>query len=507
MNQQQLEAWIAQNGGAEGVQFATKTINVKNPAKSPTLDDGSDNPNYDPTAPATIAVQVLAWTNPKTGAAIAVRPNGQDAYEVVEQTGAKPGASATDPAARNAEELQRQREKNAALPPDQDPSYETDAERRARAEAKIKEQGAAKPLSPIISTRTEKDEATGRTVTVNTHQDGTETRAETNVTKAPPTPTKVGSQWGYWDTTKTPPVWTPLTGAPGEPVRSKPVQAEDGSWGTWVQASADATPTWEPVQGPPAGTGATRPAGVPPWTLPPPGSTPQQIIRAVNDRWNELNDLVNQGIIKPEQAKNIFASEHATATALAADATNRASSGLTERSQDISLTTSRAGTATSIFNSPLAQNAATAGGKLIPKPGSGQVAARGLMALLQMGGQFVNQMGGQATIPSAGSYAQGQGATNTGGMPGINIFMGQQPQPGTSVPAMAGAMPPAPSQGYGGVPVLPAGLQPPGGFPGGGAGTPLMAPPVQPAPITPEPMPSVLPHEDVLNGFMQEIGG
>lgn len=45
--------------------------------------------------------------------------------------------------AKNAAELQRQREKNAALPASQDPAYETDKERRDRSDARIKEQGAA----------------------------------------------------------------------------------------------------------------------------------------------------------------------------------------------------------------------------------------------------------------------------------------------------------------------------------------------------------------------------
>ncbi len=50
--------------------------------------------------------------------------------------------SADDPAARNAAILQAQREKNAGLPKDQDPRYETDEERADRATATIKQQGA-----------------------------------------------------------------------------------------------------------------------------------------------------------------------------------------------------------------------------------------------------------------------------------------------------------------------------------------------------------------------------
>ena len=77
---------------------------------------------------------------------------GQENGEDVQIVDYKPSSQFTqqqgrsdpnDPDARNKAELQRQREKNAALPPDQDPAYETDEERRKRAETRIKEQGEA----------------------------------------------------------------------------------------------------------------------------------------------------------------------------------------------------------------------------------------------------------------------------------------------------------------------------------------------------------------------------
>ncbi len=51
------------------------------------------------------------------------------------------GQNPNTPQNQNEAELQRQREANAALPKDQDPAYETNAERRTRAEARIKQQG------------------------------------------------------------------------------------------------------------------------------------------------------------------------------------------------------------------------------------------------------------------------------------------------------------------------------------------------------------------------------
>lgn len=185
MTQEEFNAWITAQGGSRAVQFANENRTIPNPAKK----DAANA--IDATIPDTITVNTLTWVNPTTGAKLSLSPKGPGEYDVLADVGAKPPTAAADPtvpANRHAEELQRQRERNAALPAGQDPRYETDAERATRAAAAIKEQGAAKPASSIVSSRTVKDETTGQTVKVNKHQDGTETRAEESVIAKPEKP-------------------------------------------------------------------------------------------------------------------------------------------------------------------------------------------------------------------------------------------------------------------------------------------------------------------------------
>lgn len=128
--------------------------------------------------------------------------------------------------------------------------YETHAERRVR-EAREREANQPKP-SPVVSQRTVKDETTGKTVTINTHADGTETRSETQVVekKEPPKPQQgPDGQWGYWDTSGAQPVWKPIAGPTAGAKTSAPTQV-DGEWGVWTQETPGAPPVWTPVQGP-----------------------------------------------------------------------------------------------------------------------------------------------------------------------------------------------------------------------------------------------------------------
>lgn len=140
MTQEEFNAWITAQGGPQAVQFKNENKTVPNPAKQ---DPAS---KLDDTIPPTITVNVQTWANPKTGAVLSLAPKGPGQYDVIDQVGPKP-ASATDPGAAaadaNAVELQRQRERNAALPPGQDPAYETDAERRARGRQTVIDQQTA----------------------------------------------------------------------------------------------------------------------------------------------------------------------------------------------------------------------------------------------------------------------------------------------------------------------------------------------------------------------------
>lgn len=330
MNQQQLEQWIAQNGGASAVQFQTKTVNVKNPAKSMTLDDGSDNPNYDPTAPATISMQVLSWTNPKTGATISVRPSGQDSYEVVEQAGAKP-ASATDPGAAaqdaNQVELQRQRERNAALPADQDPAYETDAERRARGRQTVTDQGTAAEKAAAATRQAaadqrqaEQDKAAAearnrpqvsykkigtKTYKVLTYPDG---REEVSESALPPDITD-----------------DQITTVNGQPAR---VVRDPNGKATGLEVL--------PVSG--QGSDPTFTGSPPPWV-------PQAVRDDLTGYSKQLQDAVASGAITPARATQLMQDRYRSAQAAIDNQLDAAKSVYTgetnQRTQDISLANAR----------------------------------------------------------------------------------------------------------------------------------------------------------------------
>lgn len=85
------------------------------------------------------------------------------------------GSDPNDPKNRNEAELQRQREKNAALPADQDPAYETDDERRKRAQNRIDQQGKA---AADAETRRRQQEQDARQARLDAESSATRASAE-----------------------------------------------------------------------------------------------------------------------------------------------------------------------------------------------------------------------------------------------------------------------------------------------------------------------------------------
>jgi hypothetical protein len=93
MNQQQVEQWIAENGGAGAVQFSEQVKEIDNPAGQYYGPDGQKNPNWDSKAPEKVKITVYSWVNPKTKAVLSVRPQANGAYELVERESAVPSDS------------------------------------------------------------------------------------------------------------------------------------------------------------------------------------------------------------------------------------------------------------------------------------------------------------------------------------------------------------------------------------------------------------------------------
>lgn len=124
LTQQQVEQWIAQNGGAQGLQYGVEQKQIKNP------DPGSPEPY--------VNIEVEVWKNPKTGAALTVRRGEDGDFEQIENVGPKPSADDDTPEKRQKAEEEREKQWNR----DNGGLYETHAQRRER-EAKDRQAAEA----------------------------------------------------------------------------------------------------------------------------------------------------------------------------------------------------------------------------------------------------------------------------------------------------------------------------------------------------------------------------
>lgn len=100
MTQQEIEQWIAQQGGDKRVQYKRSSQKVANPAKQRTLPDGTDNDDWDPTAPATVEVNEEKWVavdaqGKPTGAELNVRRRPDGDFDIVNQANQNPAAPAS----------------------------------------------------------------------------------------------------------------------------------------------------------------------------------------------------------------------------------------------------------------------------------------------------------------------------------------------------------------------------------------------------------------------------
>ena len=215
MTQQQVDEWLGSHGGAQ-LQHSVSKKRVPNPSYNSNKGPTPSNPEY-------VEIEVETWTNSKTGAKLEAEHRSDGSWERHDVVESDPNKSQSDdtPEKKNAAELQRQREKNAALPASHYPAYETDAERRQRAEARIKQQGAD---AEAARQRGRQDEADAR---------AREDQARQTAPKPQQAP---DGSWGYFDTTKNPPVWAPIAG-PGA-AAPKPVQV-NGQWGVWQPNATD----------------------------------------------------------------------------------------------------------------------------------------------------------------------------------------------------------------------------------------------------------------------------
>lgn len=94
MNQQEVEQWIAQNGGPERVQYARATTQVDNPAADP-ITARQAGVTFDVSAPAKVPIATEKWTavddkGQPTGAVLHVKRRPDGDFDIVEQANANP---------------------------------------------------------------------------------------------------------------------------------------------------------------------------------------------------------------------------------------------------------------------------------------------------------------------------------------------------------------------------------------------------------------------------------
>lgn len=93
MDQQQVEAWIAANGGPGAVQYNSASKTIDNPAADPVTAKEAGVP-FNPMAPPKITITEESWVNTKTGAVLRVSRQPDGGFQVIENKQADPNKPA-----------------------------------------------------------------------------------------------------------------------------------------------------------------------------------------------------------------------------------------------------------------------------------------------------------------------------------------------------------------------------------------------------------------------------
>lgn len=333
MNDEQLVAWLAQHGGEVG--RSDNEVEIDDPADTGPKMQGESRRKIKQIDSTTITAKDGATIKlrriPGGGAQVGPDPGqpgttGQrtPTYQEIERTPPKPLPASQQPrnpteqaADANAAELQRQRERNAALSKDQDPAYETDEDRRKRADARIAQQRQA-----AIDDETRKRQAEA------------DARAAAQANK-PGAPTLSPDGKGGTVAVQTMPdgsiKTTPL---PNVPTDAKSITVggivyEKGPDGKYAPAAGIPLPGTQPGQAEPAGA-------------PPLGATPQEIATGLQTYSTWLADQVRlyqssggkQGMA-PDAATKAMESRIKVADAVVTQQNNTVTTQSNQRSQDI----------------------------------------------------------------------------------------------------------------------------------------------------------------------------
>lgn len=415
-------------------------------------------------------------------------PNGTD-YEIVDYkpspkfTQAQAKATANDPATQtpaqqNDAALIAQRQKNAALPADQDPRYETDEDRAKRADARIKEQGAAAAKADAdAKAEAEKNKpqpgkpyqnAQGQWVVPSAAPDGTVTTKPLPPEAIPQQPSEAVSAPPNqkWITTRKGDTYETVL----NPNWKLPSRIEkDQATGKYIEVTED------PDTGKPIVREVTSQTTIKPADLPVLQSKYGEIAQGLGQLAQDLNGRVARGEITPEERKTAFEAAHAQASTQVAEINSILenskaiwSGQVAQRRDTLGETQSRRS-----FASDAAGRAIQTGMSIATSagPGHGQAIAAGVEALMGMQQRYAQGMGGFRESPEVGlppALEQARGMS----IPGFGPNAGMPPSPppppsganvdATNAAAMAGSR--AAFGGLGIPPVPPAPAPPPSGI-------------------------------------------
>jgi hypothetical protein len=352
-------------------------------------------------------------------------------------------AAAADPAnqtptQQNEAELNAQRARNAALPPDQDPLYETDQQRHDRAQETIKQQGAeaakqAAAQDVALPGVTQTTDAAGRTVkrTIYRRPDGTTYPVDDVVQAAPPKPDQVSApstqEWivtdnkdGTYTTTKNP-NWKPPS-----------TIQKDPETGQYIEITQDA-------DGKPVVRAVNNQTTIKPADLPVLQAKYGEISQGLGSLAADLNGKFARGEITEKQRNEAFAAGHQQAATQIAeinsilDNSRQAwASEITQRGQTLQDTAGRRTFAGNMLTNAIStgQSIANSSG-----PGHGAAIAGGVGALLNIGQRYAEGMGGFRESPEIAAPVALQQARAVG-IPGLPMPAG---------PGAPPAVPPAPA--------------------------------------------------------------
>lgn len=390
MTQDELDALLAKAGGRDLV-WAPIDAKQKtpNPAASPKLPDGSDNPGYVYGSPPEVEQPVQSWTNPKTGYVIRAIPQPDGTWNVIQND----PRGTTVPASTQRTPEQQRSDAASATKNEADAANEVALNKERDWH---EQQGHGRVTHAEYQTALDKKEAAARADLAQARAD----RNEARITSAQEATNQLARDRLNFDRDK----------ADMPDVKVETVKGGDGkSYTKTVRTDKKGNtsvsilgPDGKPVQEIPGEKAfVSEPSGAP---------ARKRTLGDITDdldtysKW--LSDQVDKKLVTPDDADKLLARRYALAQSEAGEQKSvvdaqRGVYGdqITERGQTLQDQGNRRSNATDIYKS--ASDAFYKyGSQIIPSKDSGQTAVDAYRAALNLGKQYLGEMGADQPVPN-----------------------------------------------------------------------------------------------------------